>query len=367
MKNISELLKNCPIGMELDSTIVDNLYFGEVTEHMIKCYTKQYYESTCTCNTIYFHHDGTYLPTPNAKCVIFPKGKTTWEGFQRPFKDGDIVATTMISGDTWIGIFKQYKETFFESYCCLNTIKRFHSTDFKNYSLTGLRLATEEEKQKLFDAIKENGYKWNAETKTLEKLPKFKVGDVIQDIDTYKVKITEVNIEDECYSYESMIAKGIGSIGFSEQDDWKLVPVVPKFKVGDRIRHIKSLETFTVIHVIHIDNEFRSYEIQVEKGITRSLFARNQDDYELASVAIVPKFKVGDKIRNKYIHKNYYAPEYTIIKIYAEYYKTDCGILHFENQDNYELVPNKFDISTLKPFDKVLVRAYNSFWRIGFF
>ena len=51
------------------------------------------------------------------------------------------------------------------------------------------RLATEEEKQKLYDAIKANGYKWNAGTKTLEKLvePKFKVGDVIQDIDTYKV------------------------------------------------------------------------------------------------------------------------------------------------------------------------------------
>ena len=37
------------------------------------------------------------------------------------------------------------------------------------------RFATEEEKQKLFKAIKDNGYKWNAETKTLEKLvkPKF--------------------------------------------------------------------------------------------------------------------------------------------------------------------------------------------------
>lgn len=34
------------------------------------------------------------------------------------------------------------------------------------------RFATEEEKQKLFDAIKVNGYKWNAETKTLEKISK---------------------------------------------------------------------------------------------------------------------------------------------------------------------------------------------------
>ena len=36
------------------------------------------------------------------------------------------------------------------------------------YDLT-VRFATEEEKKKLFDTIKEMGYKWNAETKTLEK------------------------------------------------------------------------------------------------------------------------------------------------------------------------------------------------------
>ena len=38
-----------------------------------------------------------------------------------------------------------------------------------------VRFATEEEKQKLFKAIKDNGYEWNAETKTLKKLvkPKF--------------------------------------------------------------------------------------------------------------------------------------------------------------------------------------------------
>jgi hypothetical protein len=44
------------------------------------------------------------------------------------------------------------------------------------------RLATEEEKQKLFKTIKEKGYRWNDETKTLECLvePKFKIGDNIR-------------------------------------------------------------------------------------------------------------------------------------------------------------------------------------------
>ena len=32
-----------------------------------------------------------------SKCVIFPKGKTTWEGFVPPckFKDGDILTTNL--------------------------------------------------------------------------------------------------------------------------------------------------------------------------------------------------------------------------------------------------------------------------------
>jgi hypothetical protein len=57
-------------------------------------------------------------------------------------------------------------------------------------------LATEEEKQELFDAIQDNGYKWNEETKTLEKLvePKFNVGDKIKD--TMEENLTVQDIRD---------------------------------------------------------------------------------------------------------------------------------------------------------------------------
>lgn len=48
-------------------------------------------------------------------------------------------------------------------------------------NVSNIRLATEEEKQKLFDAIKANGYKWNAKTKSLKRLvPIFKVEDKIK-------------------------------------------------------------------------------------------------------------------------------------------------------------------------------------------
>lgn len=116
---------------------------------------------------------------------------------------------------------------------------------YNKYTLIALnencevRLATEEEKQKLFDAIKANGYRWNTETKTLEKL------------------------------------------------------IEPKFKVGDRITNGK-----TCITIGYIDDEYY--------------------------------YEVGRNIANR---------------------------LFIKNQDEWNLVPNKFDITTLKPFDKVLTRA----------
>ena len=73
---------------------------------------------------------------------------------------------------------------------------------------------------------------------------------------------------------------------------------------------------------------------------------------------IKPKFKVGDRIKDKYVHKDDCASEWKIIKVNNDTYTVDyCHSISFENQDNYELVPNKFDINTLIPFEsKVLVR-----------
>lgn len=220
--NVAELLKDCVSGMELDCTICDNIYFDKVTPNMIKCFIKN-----GTYNTIYFHHDGTYLTTQNAKCVIFPKGKTTWEGFQRPFKDGDILTNKMGN----IFIYKSpmdYNELLADFYCgyrisdeaCVS--KLFKTEHFGDVS--ECRFATEKEKQKLFDAIKSHGYKWNNETKTLEKLivPKFKVGDRVKKKGAYTNGII-TDISNGTYEVEY---KG-GDVAYANiefQDDWELVP-----------------------------------------------------------------------------------------------------------------------------------------------
>ena len=173
---------------------------------------------------------------------------------------------------------------------------------------------TEEEKEKLFQAIKDNGYYWNAETKTLQKLvePKFKVGNIIQDITGIcKVKITEVNVEDEYYLYKSLNINGIGSITFNRQDDWELVKDNPKFKVGDRVRNKNYKDYIYDIHDI-TDKGYRAKEINADSSII---------------------------------------------------------ILFGSQEDNYELAPNKFDIANLRSFEsKVLVKNYETdYWKPAMF
>lgn len=254
--NVANLLKDCPNGMELDCTMFDNANFIGV---------ENYEKPICIrIGDMYLHltEFGTWNFDKNAKCVIFPKGKTTWEGFIPPckFKNGDVLYVD--ANDKWdnddrykfVFIFEelvgQKKEEIYGrkvmAHCYMTGDGYFRPR--KVYLIDNkypIRFATEEEKQKLFNTIKGNGYKWICETKTLEKL------------------------------------------------------VEPKFKVGDRIKEKKSNEDIVLITDI-------------------------TDDY--------------------YIVETKYGMEVTI---------------SISIQNKYELVPYKFDITTLKPFDKVLVRMAN--------
>ena len=248
MENIAEILKNCPKGTKLYSPI-----FGEC--ELLKIYTGLGFDVINETGNIFnLSYDGRY--NLNGECCIFPsKDNRDWDKFQIPFKDGDIITCTN-SICSFVAIFKEMNtDTTFRRYVSLTLddkrqflIKESWS-DFKNP-----RFATEEEKQKLFDTIKANGYKWNGETKTLEKL------------------------------------------------------IEPKFKVGDRIKEsIGGKREYTISIVTH---EF--YVVTEENNYT------------------------------------YHIP--------------------FKNEEFYELIPNKFDISTLKPFDKVLVRDNNEQkWTVDMF
>lgn len=127
-----------------------------------------------------------------------PKGKNTWEGFHRPFKDGDIITTIIRKNYVFYSIYKNIKDKEIMTYVdyCPNEDRIYNFNGVLCFAdeIIEQRLSTEEEKQKLFDAIKENGYKWNAETKTLEKLPKFKVGDRIRKGNPIELEPEDVEI-----------------------------------------------------------------------------------------------------------------------------------------------------------------------------
>lgn len=304
--NIAELLKDCPKGMELDCTI-----FNDVTLYRIDTSPENEYPiriETKNGNFLDLTKYGTYSNVEEAKCVIFPKGKTTWERFQRPFKDGDILISGLNSCECNPFIFKQLNSFGnAECYCAINCYGELIFNSDNWTCIKGCRLATLKEKEKLFNTINEKGYKWNEETKTLEKLiePKFKVGDRIKykngkNIDGVEQGVI-LSIIDEVYDVAVTNNMGV-YVSIAEQDNWELVPnIKPKFKVGDRIKSIISSSYYTVVDI-------------------------KNDQYFIKSDT------------EKYPYQ-----------------------VHFSNEINYKLVPNKFDINTLVPFEsRVLMRSSNA-------
>ena len=236
--NIAELLRDCPKGMELYSPIFGEVYLDEIRPHLAIVVTTDKEQGDFKEEFLY---DGRY--GMNGECMLFPsKGKTTWEGFVPPckFKDGDIIFAQYYDLK-YVSIVKQIdKSSNIHVYCLYGFTNSVFAIDEILGSLTEsfkIRFATKEEKRKLFDAIKANGYKWNAETKTLEEL------------------------------------------------------ITPRFKVGDRVKYRSGEIVYRIVQI-------------------------TEDSYVFDNLSSIP-----------------------------------ISIEHM-----YNLVPNKFDIATLKPFDKVLVR-----------
>lgn len=354
--NIAEFLKDCPGGMELDCTMYEDCKFLNVGVDPGNSYLIRI---TTPCGIRYLDKYGRYTNDDKAKCVIFPKGKTTWEGFVPPckFKDGDVIVDKQGNIAIYKQVHKSYEESCVDFHCRIyEGDKNLFHTNFVKGSLEhcgaidSARFATEEEKQKLFDAIKENGYKWNETTKTLEKLvkPKFKAGDKVVKKDGITIPVLITKVGEEFYSANT--ENSIGFFSIKDQDDWELAtPVEPKFKVGDTIKNKKFYKRGTITK-IHQD----CYEYDNRYILT----FENQDNWELVEL----KFKVGDRIRRKGICKNGLITGIELEYFYkVEYDEGEVSYVNVAYTDDWELVPNKFDINTLIPFEsRVLMRSSNA-------
>lgn len=216
--NIAELLKDCPHGMELDCALCEDVTLIHVLDgiaYPVKIDTP--------VGIMSLNKYGCCSNDKHSKCIIFPKGKTTWEGFAPPIevKDGDIITCTNVNC-SFVSIFKEMttSETFTRYVSLtLGDEPQFLTKGYADFDKP--RFATEEEKQKLFQAMKDNGYKWNADTKTLEKLiePKFKVGDNIRIKGTLAIYVV-TEIREDRYMLDD---KDVYLL-FKNQDQWKLAP-----------------------------------------------------------------------------------------------------------------------------------------------
>lgn len=246
--NVAELLRYCPSGMELDCSMWDNLYFDRVEDDLIHCY----YKLDGYRNATIFLKDGCYTAHKVSKCVIFPKGKNSWEGFVPPceFKDGDIIfthtnASKGLLENSWVSIFKEYRNNRCACYVCLclSDLELYHDK-WEDELLCELceiedsRLATEEEKAKLFDVIMANGYHWNWETKTLKKLveQKFNIGDKVKHkCDKNNTIITITGSKNNYYYIQYYNNKKNEyqneKISFTDQDKYELV--IDKFDINN--------------------------------------------------------------------------------------------------------------------------------------
>ena len=152
--NVAELLKDCPKGMELDCTMYENVSFGGLSKDESDEYpiTVNIIDDNYDKHNMYLTKEGCWSRHLHAKCVIFPKGKTTWEGFVPPckFKDGDVVTSVFQGVVQGTGIFDYEEQSEAWIHACINLNNEF-STDGYLGHVYDLRLAIEEEKQKLFD------------------------------------------------------------------------------------------------------------------------------------------------------------------------------------------------------------------------
>ena len=322
--SLAKILKNCPKGMKLYSPIYGEVEFTEVSviTGSIGCKTNN--------GITRFYPDGTYYK--GGECMLFPsKEQRDWDDFMIPFKDGDIIIRTEFNPGC-----KQYNIAIFSNYntnatnkmtvhCQINGINEFKTgmdVCHKNW-----RLANAEEIQRFMTRIHESGYDFK--DGKLTRL--FKYGDVVafrnETLGGYNIGIFDKYLNDIFCKVLCINLVSDGSV-----------------KIIDKNYYIgKGWDTKRARHATN------SEKLDLLEKLANIGYAWNND--KLVPIA---KFKVGDNITNgtytfkiSHIDDNYY---YEIVG-------TTMNRLLIQDQDKWKI--KKFDVRTLKPYDKILVKNGN--------
>lgn len=217
MKNIAEILEKYPKGITLYSPLCGEVNLDEITIDY-----KDIIVAIKDNMILSFNKYGQYLS--NGECLLFPtKDVREWDKLPDNFGNGDfVVCEDEINTQMFI----------VESYKSHTRAKCHIGYDFVNNSMFSkdtwnfTRIATEDEKKKLLEVLKNEDYEWDDTKKVLTKIltPQFKIGDYIKkkydptDDNTYLV----TNITEDYYYLEAINADKSKIVNISLQANYKI-------------------------------------------------------------------------------------------------------------------------------------------------
>lgn len=335
--DLTKILKDCPKGTKFYSRFLGSVEFCKITlDNYIEVIGKAGYY-------IGFKPNGTYQHSEeNAEIDLFPsKDQRDWSKWHRPFVDGDVLSyQNKLYKNRTIYIYRHHSKMNTSYYVALSASNDFmigkDGDALNNYNDTA-RFATEEEKQKLFDALKKEGYEWDVEKKELKPLQQFKDGDIVATNDGKYIAI----IENNGGKYYVCCHPNVNYFNI-DGSGWfdRLATEEEKQILFDTIKE-------------------NGYKWNAE---TKTLEKLKEEKSDIKTCQNCNTFKV--------MHQNCpYSPIWT-------YKDLNVAKLHLNDETNCEfwmeipetniLENNKFDPKTLKPFDKVLVSS-NDEWFCDFF
>ena len=325
--SLIEILKNCPKGMKLYSPIYGEVEFKEISvvTGSIECKT-----NGCT---VYFYSDGTYYK--GGECMLFPsKELRDWDDFMIPFKDGDIIIRTEFNpGCKYynIAIFSNYNDNVTNKmtvHCQVNG-----SNEFKTRMCIchkDWRLANADEIQCFMTKMHKSGYDFKDGKLTRP----FKYGDVVAFYNEtwkgYNIGIFDKYLKDAFCKVLCVTLVSDGPVKIVDEN----------YDIGNGWDTIKA-----------------RYATPSEKLDFLEKLAKIGYKWEDNKLVPIAKFKVGDTITNgTYTFKiSHFDDTY-----YYEKIGTIACRLRIQDQDKWKI--KKFDVQSLKPYDKVLAKNGDNLW-----
>ena len=354
--NIAEALKDAPKGLKLYTPLFGEVRFIKIFQDTILANTLRDIDAT-------FFQDGRYYNYNNTECLLFPSvNHRCWNHWQNtlfPESIGSVCVDTITGNKFILG----EDGTYFSDNTGSLYSTLIEGEDSGNYLLNS-RYATPEEAKEFFEELNKNGYKWNGKmvVKSTSQ-PKFKVGDwIVNNEDGSIGQITDIIYDESGYGYNhtngwlhSVFEKDFHLWTIQDAKDGDVLACGDKVTDCPFIFHNLTKElnprSYCGVNTLHHfqDNDenggFWCYSDEVRPATKEQrdfLFQKMKEEgYKwdvdakklIKTTTPIPKFKVGDIIRNEP------TGVFMAIKEIKDdsYITTDGTMLLFKYQDRWEL------------------------------